>query len=283
MRVAASRAGKLVRLDVAKGASVSPGRPLFELDPEPEASALAEAERKVEAARARLADLRKGMRPTEIASIEARLKQARVSLELAELEFKRASRLRAEDVNSVDDQDRARASRDLYRAQVQELESDLKSAKLGGRQDAIAAAEAEVKAGEAARQQARWNLEQKRVASPVGALVEDTHYRVGEWVPAGRPVVTLLPPGNLKARFFVAQEDVSKFSPGQAVTIRWDGGPAVPARVSYVSRRSEFTPPVIYSRESRAKLVFMVEAQFENPDRDDLRVGQPVEVRRVGP
>ena len=100
----------------------------------------------------------------------------------------------------------------------------------------------------------------------------------GELVPAGRPVVSLLPPGNIKIRFFVPETALAKVALGQAVTIHCDGCKAdVPAKVTFISRSSEFTPPVIYSLDERSKLVFLIEARTETPV--DFRVGQPVDVR----
>jgi HlyD family secretion protein len=48
------------------------------------------------------------------------------------------------------------------------------------------------------------------------------------------------------------------------------------AHVSFIARTAEFTPPVIYSLEERAKLVFLIEALPERPDA--FRVGQPIRV-----
>mgnify|MGYP002630191223 CR=1 FL=1 len=277
--VSSPRSGELKRLDVARGNAVTNGQSLFALDPEPEATALAEVDGKLVAARARLQDLRTGARPSELAALEARLTQVRVALQLAETEFNRISGLRASKVSSEEALDRARATRDGGRAQIAELEANLTTARLGGRPDAIAAAEAEVIATEAAHKQARWNCDQKTLLTPVTAAVEDTYFQPGEWVPAGRPVVALLPPGNVKARFFIPERRLTEFPPGCKVEVRWDGGRPVIGKVSYVSRQAEFTPPVIYSRESRTKLVFMAEAVFSETDRIGLRVGQPLEVR----
>jgi HlyD family secretion protein len=87
----------------------------------------------------------------------------------------------------------------------------------------------------------------------------------------------LLPPSNLKVRFFVNEATLPKLKFGDPVTIKCDGcGGGIPAKISFISRTSEFTPPVIYSMEERSKLVFMIEARSERPER--LRVGQPVSV-----
>jgi HlyD family secretion protein len=137
---------------------------------------------------------------------------------------------------------------------------------------------------EAALRQAKANLEwsQTRMArrnaySPAEATVEQIYYRPGETVPAGRPVVALLPPGNLKFRFFAPQAVLPEIQYGQTIGVSCDGcEKGLTAKVSFISRSVEFTPPVIYSLEERAKLVFLIEARPEHPEK--FRVGQPVTV-----
>jgi HlyD family secretion protein len=110
-------------------------------------------------------------------------------------------------------------------------------------------------------------------------LVFDTLFREGEWVAAGSPVVRLLPPANVKIRFFVPQPLLDRFAVGREVQIRWDGGEApVAAHVTYVSTEPEFTSPIIYSNETRSKLTFMIEARPAVEDAPRLHPGQPVEV-----
>ena len=120
-------------------------------------------------------------------------------------------------------------------------------------------------------------LDRRKVASPVSGSVEQIYFRVGEMVPSGKPVVALLPPDNLKVRFFVDEPTLPHVKLGDAVKVTCDGCAAdLTAVISFIARSSEFTPPVIYSTEERAKLVFMVEARPQYPD--PLRVGQPVSV-----
>lgn len=137
---------------------------------------------------------------------------------------------------------------------------------------------------EAALRQAKANLEwaQTRLArrnahSPGDGTIEQIYYRPGETVPAGRPVVALLPPGNLKIRFFAPQAVLPELKYGDVVGISCDGcAKDLTAKISFIARSAEFTPPVIYSLEERAKLVFLIEARPEHPDK--FRVGQPVTV-----
>ena len=175
---------------------------------------------------------------------------------------------------------RARATRDQNRQRVVELEADLKTAKLGSRADQIAAAEATVKAQEAALAKAEWDLSQKRQAAPKAGLIFDTLYREGEWVPAGRPVIALLPPQNIKVRAFVQESRIGTIRFGDAAHVSVDGvGEVFTGAVNYISPKAEYTPPVIYSEESRGKLVFLVEAMFDPVTAAKLHPGQPVDVR----
>ena len=146
-----------------------------------------------------------------------------------------------------------------------------------GTQRTLEEAEAALRTAQARLNSAQTRLVRRQVFSPVAGSVQQIYYRAGELVPAGKPIVALLPPGNLKVRFFVNEATLPSLSFGDALTVRCDGcDPGIVARISFISRTSEFTPPVIYSVEERSKLVFMVEARPERPEQ--LRVGQPVSV-----
>ena len=146
------------------------------------------------------------------------------------------------------------------------------------------AAEAEVRAREAALTRAEWELGQKRQQAPKTGLVFDTLYREGEWVPAGRPVVVLLPPENVKVRAFVPEKRIGTLHPGDEAQVAVDGlAKRFSGKVGYVSPRAEYTPPVIYSQESREKLVFMVEILFDLEAASALNPGQPVDVQFGAP
>src|SRR5512143_502314 len=178
--------------------------------------------------------------------------------------------------------DAARANYERDIARVAESEAQIRLARMAiGRDKEIAAAQADVEAARAVLAQSDWRLAQRAIgfdaAPPAKALVYDTFYSEGEWVAAGNPVVSLLPPGNLTLRFFVPETVVGGLKIGQAVRASCDGcGAAIAAKITYVSRQAEFTPPVIYSREQRAKLVFLVEATPEPAEAAKLKPGQPL-------
>lgn len=277
--VASPQAGALRTLSVARGTAVEPGAPLFALDPDPEAAGRDEAARKVAQARATLEDLKKGQRPTEIAALDAQLKQVRAGLVRSESELARVERLYRMGSGSEDDVVRARATRDqdVYRAA--QVEAELATARLGAREDQVAAAEATLLSLESALAKAEWALAEKGQNATEAGLVYDTLYRPGEWVAAGRPVVVLLPPRHVKVRAFVPEPRVGAVRLGDRLSVSVDGVPEpVAGTVSFISPRAEFTPPVIYSRESRGKLVFLIELTFEPDVAATLHPGQPVDV-----
>jgi HlyD family secretion protein len=279
VRVGVPFAGTLVRLDVQRGSQVQAGAPLFALEAENEAAARREAESRMERAQAQLENLRKGRRPTEVEAVREQLAQARAAAALSATELKRQEDLVSKGFVSQQRLDEARTAVVRDRARVAEFEAQLATVQLAARPDEIRAAEAEASAARAALDQAEWRLKQKSALSTVSGVVVDTLFVRGEWVGAGQPVVTLLPPENIKARFFVPEPRLGTVKVGQAVELRCDGcAQPIPATVSWISPQAEFTPPVIYSKDSRAKLVYLVEARPAAADAARLKPGQPLDV-----
>jgi HlyD family secretion protein len=258
---------------------VRAGAPLFSLEHAAEASNLRQASQELEAARSDLADLRKGSRPEEIAALEAKLGETRAAEENSRLEAGRQEALFKAGAVSASDYDRSRLAHEADRRSVDEAAARLATARLGGRPDAVAAAEAAVRAASDAEARARWSVDQKAQAAPVAALVCDTLYREGEFVAAGSPVVSLLPPANIKVRFFVPESDLAGLRAGDPVRVGIDGlASPLSATVSYLSPQAEYTPPVLYNQDNRSKLVYMVEAVFAPGSATGLHPGQPVDV-----
>lgn len=277
--LASPLAGRLEKLAVSKGARVTAGTLLFSLEQGAESADLRAAAERLRSAQARLADLRKGQRPSELAALDARLAQARAAAELSGRELERVTRLHETRVASDDDFDRARLSHEASVKLVAELAAQLDTARLGARTDVIAAAAAEVAAAQAALDRAGWAIAQKSQAAPRDGLIYDTLYRQGEFVAAAAPVIALLPPENIKVRFFVPEAKFGSLKAGDRVQVALSGRDApLEARISYLSPKPEYTPPILYNRENRSKLVFMVEAVFDSAVARDLHPGQPVEV-----
>jgi HlyD family secretion protein len=178
---------------------------------------------------------------------------------------------------------------DLQRAAVMENEAAVTNAKVTfdrakellqrsvGSQKSYDDAEAALRTAQARLNSAKTRLDRRSMSSPATGTVQEIYFRVGELVQPGRPIVSILPPGNTRVRFFVPQEALPKLHIDDKVAVRCDGcADDLVARVSFISAQAEFTPPVIYSQEERARLVFRIEAIPEQPRK--LRVGQPVTV-----
>lgn len=280
VRLSAPISGTLTKLLVQRGDTVAAAAPAFVLEQESERSARQEAESRVQQAQAQLANLKLGRRPEELQALRAQLSQAQAALKLSTNEFARASQLVAEKFNSPATLDQARAAVERDQASVNEINAQLRLASQGSRQNEIAAAQQEVNAAKAQLAQAEWRVQQKTQRIPIAGDVVDLLYREGEWVPQGSPILSLLPPANVKARFFVPQPVLGQIALGQTVQLHCDGCPApIAAKVSFIAREVEFTSPIIYSKENRAALVFMVEARPSAEDARRLHPGQPLEVR----
>jgi HlyD family secretion protein len=279
--LASSQSGTLTHLALSKGDWAKPGQPLFNLEQENELAQVAEAKSKHLRLLAIVEDNLKGKRPEERAALQAELDSAKASLKLSELELKRQSDLIKSGYTSKSNLDTLTAQRDKNLAQVAELASQIKLAELGTREDLIQASREDVKIAEAQLAQAQWRLNQKKVKlnAPNKARVEDIFFRIGEWVPAGSPVMKLQTLELIKARFFVPEPTLPKVKLGQKVTLTCDGCPSgLSASISFISDQTEFTPPVIFSQENRKRLVFMIEATPTPAQAIHFKAGQPIQI-----
>ncbi len=146
-----------------------------------------------------------------------------------------------------------------------------------GSQKTYDEAQAALREAEARERAAKTRLDRRKLNSPVSGAVQQIYYRPGEMVTAGKPAISILPPGNLKVRFFVPQSEIAKIALGDAVKISCDNcAENITGKVTFIAGSAEYTPPVIYSQEERNKLVFLIEARPSRPEL--LRVGQPVSV-----
>jgi len=278
LRIAPESAGRLAQLDVEKGDSVAAGAPLFALDARDETAALAEAEAERTAASAALQDLLTGRRPEEIAVLEANLAEARAQQSAADKAYTRNQTLETRAVASAAALDQSRADLDAANARVDAATRNLAVARLPARPDAIEQARASLAAREATVTAAKTRLARRSVVAPAEGRIDDVYFRAGEMVPAGSPVLSLLPPGNRHIVFFLPEPQRSAVQPGDVVAVSCDGcATGLTATVSRIADTAEFAPPVIYSTESRSRLVWRVEAK---PDADaaSLTPGQPVDV-----
>ncbi|MFM1945276.1 MAG: hypothetical protein RI897_4258 [Verrucomicrobiota bacterium] len=279
--VSAPSGGHLLRLLVNRGDAVTNQQSLFELDPQPESSGVQAATARLAQAEADLANRRKPLRESELRALETELERLSALRNLASNNLSR--RLTAATQNSgafsPEQLDEATSALAELEARMARSQAELDTARLGSRPDEIQLAQKMVEMRRHELEQANWALKQKQALAPADGRIEDTLYREGEWVPPNAPVLYLLPPENRIVRFFVSETQLHEFNVGTPVLISWDGA-KLPAKgtVRFIASQAEYTPPVIYSRQTRSQLVFLLEAAF-NPDQPDLpAVGQPVDV-----
>ncbi|WP_235835240.1 HlyD family secretion protein [Piscinibacter terrae] len=274
--------GTLQSLAVRRGQAVDAGAPLFLLESGSETAAREEAAARLAGAQAQAANATKGRRPDEIAVTEAQLKQAQAEAQRASTELTRQQQLLSQGFISQSRLDDARTAVTEANQRVSELNAALRVARLPAREDERAAATASAEAARHSLKQSEWRTQQKQQAAPAKAQVADTFFRVGEWVPPGQPVLSLLPPASTKARFFVPESEIASLAVGQAVSLSCDGCPSrINARIEFIATQPEYTPPIIYSNSQRSRLVFMVEARPQGDEGAKLKPGQPIDVQRT--
>src|SRR5215471_11795492 len=277
--VGSEQGGRVATLRVEEGDHVKKGDPIFTLESSEQEASMAVAKARVDEAEARLADAKAQLqRPDEIQVLQASLEQAQAMLQQASNNLDRARTLFAKGWITKAQLDDAVAQHDRNQAAVAEAERRINAAKLPGRSDMIDAAKANAEAAHHALDEAEKNLGKRQVFAQAEGTVEEVYFRPGEVVNAGQAVIALLPPRNLKVRFFVAEPVRAKLQIDQTVNVTCDGcPPGLKARISFISRDAEFTPPVIFSREERQKLVFLIEARPEG-EAGTLTAGQPVTI-----
>jgi HlyD family secretion protein len=277
--LASAISGQLDQLTVSRGVTVTTNQLIFVLDQQPETDQLKQAQKNLAQAEQTLIDLQKGQRQTIIDQIIAQRAQAMATLTLDKkilIRYKKLYTKGAIDKQSVDT---AQSNYDRDVKKIKELEANLAEAKLGARENQIKAQQETVAAAKADVKQATWALEQKTMVAPIAGTVFDTYYRVGEFVPANQPVVSLIAPQNIKLVFFVPEPLLSSIALGQTIQFTCDScKEKTPATISFISQDAEYTPPVIYSKDSRDKLVYRVEAKIAPDIAVRFHTGQPVDV-----
>lgn len=276
--VAPEVSGRIVERPVDRGAMVKAGDLLFRIDDTEARAAVSQAEAELMRARAQLANLQQGQRPPEIAVIDAQIAEAQASLDKARNDFARQQALFERKVTSAAQLDQAREAISVAEARLAATERQKEVAAMPARTPEIDAGERAVQAAQAALDQARTRLTKYVVDAPMGGRIEDTHYETGEVATAGAPVLSLLPEDARKVIFFVPERVRASLTIGSTVAIACDSCAAnLTARVTFLGREAEFTPPVIFSRESRGKLMFRAEAKLAG-EAARLPLGQPVDV-----
>ncbi|MEL6448134.1 MAG: HlyD family efflux transporter periplasmic adaptor subunit [Pseudomonadota bacterium] len=275
--VAAPAAGWIVDLPVTEGDRINVGDLLFALDTTSEQAQRDEAEARVLQAEAEALNIETGARTEEIEALRARLAEAQARLTHATADHDRVMPLVSAGLEPRRRGDALVAELSAATASVDALQADVRVAILAARPNARQAAAAATESARAARDRAAYSLAQRATESRYSGRIESLLLERGEYVTPGTPVLAVLPDHGLKIRFFVPQASLPGVRLGTEVHVIADGMTSTEnAYVTYIATEAEYTPPVIYSRESREKLVFLVEARL--PEGSALRPGLPVDV-----
>ncbi len=264
---------------VRRGDTLKAGDRIATLETTDAEIAVRNAEAALGEAQAQLSNILYGKRPEEIAAIAADLDAARVQRDDAQRTLNRRKELNTHGFVSQSDLNSAQTAYDMGVSRVQELTANLAVARLPARDDEILAARNKVDQARAALDNARWRLEQRQLFAPADGYVSDIIRRVGDVAGPTAPVVSFLPRNAVKVKVYVPEAALSSLALGQSLAIHCDGcPPGLTAGITYIARQAEFTPPVIYSRDNRQTLVYLVEARPPNDKPLRLQPGQIVDV-----
>jgi HlyD family secretion protein len=279
--ISAPIGGRIDKLGVSAGQNVEMNALLFQLDKEAEEASRDESAARLQVAKAQAENTSKGRRKDELAVTEAQLANAQAQATLASNELQRQQQLVAQGFISKAKLEDALTNAKLTQARLKEIQAALQVAKLPARVDEQKAAQANTDAAQQAFRQANWRAAQKSQVAPLAGQITEVFFRPGEVVAAGQPILSLLPPANIKLRFFVPESELAKIQLGQVVQVGCDQcDPSLQARITRISSQAEYTPPIIYSNSQRAKLVFMVEAKPISTV-TKLHPGQPVDIKPI--
>ena len=276
--VAATNAGRLKQITVEEGMTVTEDQLLFALDDDQYRANVSAAIAQQAASEATWRNLETGSRSEEIDVIKASLAQAETNQALAQTTLERTVKLKQNGLVPDSKLDAAQADFDSANATVAQLKAQLAVAELPARPEQLAAARANYEAASANVDLARVQLDDRTVESPVGGVVDRVYYKTGEVVSTGSPVMSILPPGELKVEFFVPETVRNRFRIGDVLEITCDScAEGLTATISYLASDPQNTPPIIYSRDERKRLVFLAEAMID--EGVSLLPGQPVTMK----
>lgn len=278
--VAPTMSRRITEMTVAEGDWVAAGDLLFRMDAISQTAALRAAEARQKVAEANLRNLETGSRAEEIDVIRASLVQAEAELSLAESNLVRSKSLFERDIVTTTRVENDQAALERAQAHVTELRARLDVAELPARNEQIIAAQATLDAASAEVDLARATLDDLTVYAPQSGLVESVFFGEGEVAGAGTPVLNILPPGEIKIIFYIPETERLDFGIGSRLVLTCDGCSGNDwVTITRLASDPQYTPPIIYSREERARLVFRAEAVI---DRDlGLLPGQPVTLTRL--
>lgn len=280
VHVAPLGAGRILAIEAAEGDSVAEGQVLVTLEDTSQTAQLRAALAGVAVAEANLQNLQTGSREAEIAVIRAAMRKAEADRTLAQSTLARSAQLLAQGRVAPAQVDQDSAALASAEAQIDQLTAQLEVAQLPARDAQRVAAEAALDGARAEADLAQSALDDRTLLAPVGGTIERIYYEAGEVAASGAPVLSILPPGQIKAVFFLPEAERSGFALGDQLALGCDGcASGIRATITRLESDPQYTPPILYSRDERARLVFRAEARLTPVE--GLLPGQPITLQRA--
>lgn len=278
--IAPSVTARIDTLSAEEGQEIAMGDFLFDQEATKQQAALRAAKARVAQAEANLRNLETGSREAEIEVIRASLQEARATQALAQSTLSRSENLFSREIVTQAKVDADRATLDGANARVSQLEAQLAVAELPARDAQVVAAQATLDAARAEADLTAAQLADMHVTAPVSGRIEKVYFDAGEVVPAGTPVISILPPDDLKVFFYLPEMARAEFDIGDTLAMSCDNCPSgITATITRMASDPQYTPPILYSRDERNRLVFRAEARLSNGS--GLLPGQPVTLERL--
>ena len=233
--------GRIVEVVAYEGDTVEAGQILARMDTKVLEAQLREAEA--------------GVKRAQQASVAAAalVKQRAADCDLAEKELKRSEELFREGGISREKLDQDLTKVESARAACAEARAQFEREKAG------------IKAAIAQTERLKADLEDSILRAPRRGRVLYRLAEPGEVLSAGGKVLTIIDLTDVYMTVFLPETVAGKVAIGADARIVLDAAPdlVIPANVSFVSPRAQFTPKEVETRTEREKLVFRIKAQID--------------------
>ena len=218
----AETAGIVSRVAVEDGRDVARGAALATISDPALQAEIDTAEAKVAEARANLAALNAGGRPSDLVDIENNLARATLAQQQERSTLDALTRLESKQAATRQEVDAAREKLRQTDAEIQGLEKRRRS--LVAQPD-VAAAKARLDDAESALRHARERSALAQVRAPIAGTVYGLVVRSGSYVNAGDLVANIGRLEQLRVNDYVDEPELGRVAEGQPVTITWDALP----------------------------------------------------------
>ncbi len=278
--ISAPSPGWLTAMPWQAGDYLSAKTLVFTLEDELQVLAVNAAQAQVDTAMGQLIDLQSGKRDEVLSKMTAQRDVLKTTLTQAKIDAKRNKKLAAQKAISRFQAQHSQTKVDELKKQIEAIDADIALAQLPARDGQLKSGQAQLAAARVALARAKALQKRRKVYSRIDGEVSAVYRYVGEWVQTGQPIIKVLPKSARKVVFYVPEKEVGRWQVNDKVMVGADGVPPRRATIREIDNVASFTPPVIYSEDTRAKLVFRVVAYFDEVE-ESLPVGLPVSVNDV--